>query len=160
MARLLCDSLLENYRAALGLVAEAVGHFEGEVDWLEGVDEFQVPAKIAYHIADTLDYYFREAPEGAYRWGHRFGGGWWALDDEQLPSPAQVLDYLAEVQARIEGHLAALEDGDLASPFDAERQHGQTRLSHYVYALRHTMHHHGALSLLSLSCGHEPGHWA
>jgi hypothetical protein len=158
VARILCDSLWENCHSALGLVAETVGQFEPE-QWIEGVDFFQVPAKIAYHIVDTLDYYFREEPGGEYTWGHRFGGGWWKLADDDQPSPAKVLAYLAQVEARIDQHFAVLEDDDLVAPFDKAREHGETRLGHYVYALRHTMHHHGALSLLSLSQGNEPGSW-
>jgi hypothetical protein len=154
MSRALCDSLLDNWQKALGLVAATVGQF-GPDQWLQGLGSFQVPAKIAYHIAHTLDYYFREEPDGDYVWGHRFAGGWWALSDEEQPAPEAVLTYLRELEGRIERHFGELSDGDLSQPFDRAREHGETRLGHYVYALRHTMHHHGALSLLSLQAGNE-----
>jgi hypothetical protein len=63
------------------------------------------------------------------------------------------------MEDRIVGHLSALKDEDLVEPFDAEREHGETRLAHTIYALRHTMHHHGALSLMSLRFGNPEGLW-
>jgi hypothetical protein len=69
------------------------------------------------------------------------------------------LGYLDEIEARIVKHLATLDDADLATPYDEKREHAQTRLGHYVYALRHTMHHHGALTLLSIHHGNVGGSW-
>jgi hypothetical protein len=71
-----------------------------------------------------------------------------------------LIAYLSEIQARIAGELSALTDDQLATPHDTERRHAQTRLGHYVYALRHTMHHHGALTLLSIHFGNQGGSWA
>jgi hypothetical protein len=69
------------------------------------------------------------------------------------------LGYLGEIEQRISQHFSTLGDEDLTTPYDAEKEHGDTRLGHYVYALRHTMHHHGALSLLSLTYGNQQGTW-
>jgi hypothetical protein len=155
----LCDSLLDNYQKACTLMAETVGQFD-RAQWVTGIASFQVPWKIAYHVVDCLDYYFREVDGGDYEWGHRFGGGWWELPDERQPSPDAVLAYLREVEGRIERHLRGLADADLTAPYDPEREHGETRLGHYLYGLRHTMHHHGALSLLSLQRGNSESGWA
>jgi uncharacterized damage-inducible protein DinB len=158
MSRLLCDDLLDNYRKGIKLVAETIDQFDEE-QWGKGIDFFQVPVKIAYHIVDCLDFYFREDPGKEYRWGHRFAGGWWELAEEEQPAPEAVLEYLQEIEERIVRHLTSLEDDDLVTPFDAEKQHGETRLGHYIYGLRHTMHHHGALSILSLFYGNEASGW-
>lgn len=158
MSQILCRSLAENFQEAAKLVAETAGQFKPE-QWTQGIDSFQVPWKIVYHILDCLDYYFRDPRGEPYRWGHRFQGGWWELPADRSPSQAALLRYLGEIEARIAQHFAALDDEDLASPYDAEREHGDSRLGHYVYALRHTMHHHGALSLLSLTFGNRPGTW-
>ncbi|MEJ2733832.1 MAG: DinB family protein [Anaerolineae bacterium] len=159
MPRVLCDSLLDNYQKAIGLVAETIGQFDQD-QWQKGISFFQVPAKIAYHIVDCLDYYFREDPAQAYKWGYRFGGGWWELPDEGQPSQEALLAYLQDVEARIVQHLSSLDDANLVTPYDAQQEHGETRLGHYIYGLRHTMHHHGALSLFSLQYGNEEGSWA
>lgn len=158
MSNPLCLSLLHNFENAITLVEETILQFDEE-QWVKGQSFFQVPCKIAYHIADTLDYYFRQDRQGAYPWGHRFGGGWWQLKDAEQPTAEDMLLYLAEIRQRIQEHLGALADDDLARPFDPAHEHGETSLGHYVYALRHTMHHHGALSLLSLRYGNPEGRW-
>lgn len=156
---MLCDSLLDNYQNAMKLVAETISQFDQE-QWNKGIPFFQVPSKIAYHTVDCLDFYFREGPGEPYTWGHRFGGGWWELPDDQQPTPEALLAYLKDIKERIIQHFASLTERDLVSPFDPEKRHGETRLGHYIYALRHTMHHHGALSFLSLEHGNEEDSWA
>jgi len=158
MSQVLCMSLANNFQEAAKLVAETTGHFKPE-HWTKGIDSFQVPWKIVYHIIDCLDYYFRELPDEPYQWGHRFHGGWWELSADRLPSQDALLGYLGEIEQRISQHFSVLGDEDLATPYDTEKEQGETRLGHYVYALRHTMHHHGALSLLSLTYGNQQGTW-
>lgn len=159
MSHVLCNSLLNNYRTAITQVVEVTQQFDRE-EWLKGINFFQVPVKIAQHIVETLDYYFRENTEKEFKWGHRFGGGWWELSDEAQPSQETILEHLKEIAERIERHFAQLDDSDLVTPYDTEKQLGETRLGHYIYALRHTMHHHGAFSLLALYYGHPDGTWA
>ena len=158
MSQVLCNSLLGNFQAAVKLVAESIREFEQD-QWTRGIDPFQVPCKIAYHIIDCLDHYFWEQPDEPYQWGYRFDGGWWELSDEEQPTQDALLEYLGEIEHRISQHLSVLHDEDLATPHDEENEEGDTRLGHYVYALRHTMHHHGALSLLSLTYGNQHGTW-
>jgi uncharacterized damage-inducible protein DinB len=154
-----CQSLYRQYQAAFQLLAETVQSFTPD-QWLQGEDFFQVPARIGFHVLDTLDYYFRPKPEKPYSWGHRFGSGWWELEPGDQPTLQDLLNYSRELQNRIrQVFLDDLTDDDLRLPFDKARQHGQTRLEHFIYALRHTMHHHGALSLLSLKFGNPEGHW-
>ena len=104
---------------------------------------------------NTVSDWKRLGTDTATPWGW---GGWWKHPDSK-PSPAELLAYLREVTARVEAHMAALTDADVAEPFDTERENGATRLGHYIYALRHTMLHHGALSLLALQAGYPEGHW-
>ncbi len=159
MSHALCDSLLDNYRKAIALVAEVTRQFDQE-EWRRGINFFQVPSKIAFHIVDTLDFFFRENPDDGYQWGHRFGGAWWQLSDDAQPNQEAVLEYLTEIEERIVQHFGWLDDASLVTPYDTKKEHGETRLGHYVYALRHTMHHHGAFSLLALHYGHQEGTWA
>ena len=158
MSSQLSQGLLENYRSTLELVADVISQFD-DTQWLKGESQLQVPWKLSYHIVDCLDYYFRDEPENDYEWGYRFGGGWWELVEEDAPSKKAMLQYLEGVEERIITHLATLENQDLQKPFDREKEHGETRLAHYIYGLRHTMHHHGSLSLLSLQFGNEEGIW-
>jgi len=138
--------------------AESISQFKPN-QWTRGIDNFQVPCKIAYHMIECLDYYFREKPDEPFPWGYRFNGGWWELPDDKQPAPDALLHYLEEIEQRISRHFSLIHDADLTTPFDQEKEHGDTRLEHYCYALRHTMHHHGALSLLSLVYENQPGIW-
>jgi uncharacterized damage-inducible protein DinB len=155
---MLNKALIANFKGATKLVADVVAQFSQD-QWVRGDTSLQVPWKLAFHIVDCLDYYFREDPQQSYQWGHRFGGGWWQLEDDKIPDPDSVLEYLKEIEARIARQLSSLDDLDLAEAFDPEKQLGETRLEHYIYALRHTMHHHGELSLLSLQFGNDEGLW-
>ena len=157
MSHLLCDGLVDNYRKALRLVAETIGDFDGE-QWDQEVSPLQVPWRIAYHTVDCLDFYFRGDQE--YEWGHRFGGGWADLPDGERPTQEAVLAYLSDVEGKILQHFASIDDDDLGVTYRESNRQPETWLAHYVYALRHTMHHHGALSLLSLYQGNEEGSWA
>jgi hypothetical protein len=71
----------------------------------------------------------------------------------------ELLVYLDEITARIEERFKALEDTQLDAPFELYDWSGKTLLGHYVYALRHTMHHQGALTVLSKHHGHESESW-
>jgi uncharacterized damage-inducible protein DinB len=119
----------------------------------------QVPARVTMHLLDCLDYYFADVAQGEYPWGHRYGGGWWELNDEQLPSKADVIAYAEELEAKAMAVLGALEDADLAHVWDRDES-ADTVLGHYVYALRHTVHHQGELAALACYHGHEGGSWA
>ena len=158
MSQDLLNSVAVNYQDSAKMLAETIMQFTPE-QWTKGFNYFQVPWKIAYHIIDCLDYYFRPQPEVEYQWGHRFGGGWWELPVDKIPAPETLVSYLYEIEERIEEHFSMLQDEALVTPYDAGREHGETRLEHYIYALRHTMHHHGALSQLSLCYGNPEGSW-
>jgi hypothetical protein len=159
MSTVLTEDLLDQYNRAISMLRTTIGKFDEE-QWTSGISWFQSPAKVAYHVIECLDAYFREEPDAEYAWGHRFGAPFWELADDAQPSQGDLLEYLRELETRIARELSALADEDLAAPHDAEKRHAETRLGHYVYALRHTMHHHGALTLLSVYHGNEGGSWA
>lgn len=159
MSTVLTKDLLNQYQRAISMLRATIGKFSFE-QWTSGISWFQAPAKIAYHVIECLDAYFREDPDAPYTWGYRFGAPFWELPDREQPSQEALLEYLQDIEMRIERELSSLTDGSLAEPHDAEKRHAETRLGHYVYALRHTMHHHGALTLLSIYHGNEGGSWA
>lgn len=153
------NDLMDQYQRAFSMLYEEVARFD-EAQWVAGLSSFHVPVKLAMHIVDCLDYYFSGVTPDEYRWGHRFGGRWWDLPDDQLPGKATVLAYAEEIERRVVDELAALDDEDLSRPFEINDGSGATLLGHYIYALRHTMHHHGELATLSIYHGNEGGSWA
>ncbi len=159
MSTVLIEDLLDQYRRAILMLRTTIGKFDEE-QWTSGISWFQSPAKVAYHVIECLDAYFCEDPDVEYTWGYRFGAPFWKLPDNEQPSQEALLEYLLELEKRIVRELSSLTDKNLAAPHNAEKRHAETRLGHYIYALRHTMHHHGALTLLSVYHGNEGGSWA
>ena len=159
MSRTAVKDLMDQYQRSFRMLTDEMHRFD-ETQWVTGLGFFQVPCKVAMHIVDCLDYYFSGKGSDGYTWGHRFGGGWWELADDQLPAAGEVMTYAAEIEARVVQELDSLEDDDLAGPVRIEDGSGATMLGHYVYALRHTMHHHGELSTLAIYHGVEGGSWA
>jgi uncharacterized damage-inducible protein DinB len=159
MSTILTEDLLDQYRRSISVLRVTIARFSAE-QWTSGISWFQSPAKVAYHVVECLDAYFREDPDAPYTWGHRFGAPFWELADDEQPSQEDLLSYLQDLEDRIVRELSSFADTGLTTPHDKERRHAKTRLGHYVYALRHTMHHHGALTLLSIYHGNEGGSWA
>jgi hypothetical protein len=159
VSTLLTEDLLDQCQRAITMLGATIRKFDRQ-QWTQGISAFQAPAKVAYHTVECLDAYFRENPNAEYQWGHRFGAPFWKLADDEQPSQEALIEYLEDIETRIERELCSLTDDQLIAPHDAERRHARTRLGHYVYALRHTMHHHGALTLLSVHFGNQGGSWA
>lgn len=141
------------------MVRFTVNEFEPE-QWRSGISWFQTPARVAYHLVEALDAYFWENADGEeFISGGRFGGTWWEMEDAQLPEQDALLEYLCEIQERIEATFASTDDEELSGPFGLYDWTGKTLTGHYAYALRHTMHHQGALSALATYHGHEGQNW-
>ncbi|MHB1355206.1 MAG: DinB family protein [Anaerolineae bacterium] len=154
MSEPLCASVLSNLRSAIALLAETIGQFTEPAWTRSGIDRFHVPVTIAMHTVECLDYYFRRDTATPWAWG-----GWWQHPDDVKPSPAELLSYLQDVAQRVELYWTVLTDADLSQPYTAGQEHSQSHLRHAIYAIRHTMQHHGALSLLALHAGYPSGHW-
>ena len=160
MSNQLCSSILENIKKANAMVTETIEQFSKDQWTMKGVDILQTPWALSMHIIECLDHYFRDDPNAKMQWGKRFGSTWWEMPIEDCPSAAAMLDYLHEIEERIDRQFTALSDEDLLEPFDEDKRFGETRLGHYIYAMRHTMQHQGVLSLLSMQAGNKPGNWA
>jgi uncharacterized damage-inducible protein DinB len=151
------SDLLDQYRRTIHMLYEEIERFD-DAQWVKGIDFFLTPVNIAMHIVDCLDYYFSGKSGEEYHWGHHFGGGWWELPADRLPDKATVATYTREIEARIVAELESLTDEDLSRSFTTDDS-AKTLLGHYVYALRHTVHHHGELAALSVYHGNQGGSW-
>ena len=160
MSKVMTSDLLDQFRRTISMVRFTVGEF-GPEQWRSGISWFQTPARVAYHLIEALDAYFWRQEDGqGFTYGRRFGGTWWEIEDAHLPGQEALLEYLDEVQERVGQTFASMDDGDLSAPFDLYDWSGKTLIGHYAYALRHTMHHQGALSALATHHGHEGQNWA
>jgi uncharacterized damage-inducible protein DinB len=158
VAKEVVSDLINQYRRTFGMLYAKIERFNDE-QWVKGISFFQIPVRQAMHIVDTLDYYSCGRSSDQYDWGNRFDGGWWDLKPEQLPTRVAVIEYAKEIEARILTQLAVLDDADLAAPFAINDGSGKTVLGHHIYALRHTMHHHGQLAALAVYHTEDGGAW-
>ena len=161
MAKAMVNDLIDQYQRSFKMLTEEINRFDDR-QWLNGLadpDHFQTPVVLAMHIYDCLDFYFRVNPGDEYRWGHRFGGGYWELPLDKLPSKDLILIYAQELEERIIPMLSALDDADLAQSALVPEEPNLTRLGSYIYALRHTIHHEGELASLNVFNGNQGGVW-
>jgi len=158
MTHAMVDDMIAQYRHTFRILYEEMSRFNDE-QWLKGLSLFQTPVNQAMHIFDCLDFYFREDCAQDYPWGHRFGGGWWDLSLEQLPTCSEVEIYARELEERIIRHLSGMDDAGLSEIYAGNQEERITCLGHYVYAVRHTLHHHGQMAALAVFHGLEGGSW-
>lgn len=158
MSKIAVNDLMGQFQHALGILNEEVGRFTDE-QWVTGFEFFQVPARQAIHLLECLEFYFANKPLEGYPWGARFGGGWWELNEEQLPNKESILAYASEVETQVMAALSSLEDDDLFKTLNQPFDWADTLIGHYTYALRHTAHHQGQLAALASYHGHQGGSW-
>ena len=152
------EDLLDQIKKAIGMLRFTIDEFDDD-EWLSGVSWFCTPARLATHTALSLEGYFFNRADGTYVPGLELDAPWWKLQDDQLPTRAELLSYLTDIETRIEELFATRNDEDLRQPFDLVDYSGKTLMGHYAYALRHTMHHQGALTVLATRHGHEGECW-
>jgi len=157
MVKNVVQDLIKQTQHTFSILYKEIELFD-EVQWKTGLDFFLTPVNIAMHIFDCLDYYFCDKKPEDYPWGYHFGGGWWELPSEKLPSQAVVLAYGRELEERVNKQLEALNDDDLIKSWTIDPTAG-TFIGHFIYALKHTLHHHGELAALAVFHGKEGGSW-
>jgi len=160
MGTTLTADLHDQFKRAISMLRFTIELFTPE-EYLAGLDYFDTPARLAWHVVESLDFYFSGKARGRdFGFGHRFGGTpHWKLPDEAMPSRADLLPYLDEVEARIDSAFSDLTDASLSAPFDLYDWSGRTILGHYIYAIRHTMEHHGQLCVIATRYGHAEESW-
>ena len=156
MAIIITTALKKSFRNTIGLIRDTIEKAEDD-KWRQGEHFFHVPAKVAYHNIECLDFYFRPDGMEKFTWGHRFGKPYWKLSNNDQPTQQELLDYLDEIKERIFAHFDALTDEMLTNPFPNNPE--WTRIEQYLYALRHTDHHQGTLSALADLLGIPSADW-
>ena len=81
------------------------------------------------------------------------------MKGEDVPSKSQMIDYLKEVKEHIDCQFDIDKNRELHEIYDNQREGALTLIEQYVYAIRHTMHHHGSLTTLAIMSGVEKVKW-
>jgi uncharacterized damage-inducible protein DinB len=157
VSQIVVKELLNNFKNTFGLIRDTIANFDDE-NWRKEYTWFQVPVRVAYHTIECVDFYFKDV-DTPYTWGHRFGKRLWDTPKDKQPSQTELLGYLDELEARVEACFAAMQDEDLGEIYDESAEKPRTKAAHYIYALRHTVHHNGSLVALADILGVPSGDW-
>lgn len=155
MTQGLTECIEDQFGRALGMYRTAAEAFPEE-EWRRGDTPYQRPAGLALHIVETIEFYVSDQPAAEFLWGRRFGVHWEAIDSEKLPEQPPLLDYLAEVEEKLELWLAKV---DLLAPEAAYPWTGGRVIGRAMYVLRHTQHHLSELSLEPTRRGYPAPEW-
>jgi uncharacterized damage-inducible protein DinB len=147
MAQIVVRQIRNNFMNTIGLIRDTISNFY-DATWRTEYTWFQVPVRVARHTIECLDFYFKEKSM-SFSWDTRFGRPYWETPNEEQPSQAELIVYLDDMTARIEVCFANLQDEELGEIYDDTAEEPMTKIAHYLYALRHTVHHNGSLVALA-----------
>ena len=157
MSQIVVKAIHNNFRNTFGLMRDTIRNFDDE-NWRKEYTWFLVPVRVAYHNIECVDFYFRDL-DASFTWGYRFGGPYWETPNDEQPSQGELLAYLDELEARVATCFDAMEDEELGDTYDETGEQPMTKISHYAYALRHTVHHQGTLAALADILGVQSTDW-
>ncbi len=153
--RTIATELADQFDRAWRMIRETITGFS-ETDWTGGGVDYLVPARIAYHIVETVEYYIGDKPSGKFAWGQRFGGDWKTIEKDQLPKQEDMLSYLKEIERRL---VEWISHCDFQASNKLFEWTGNTQLGHVLYVLRHTLHHHGEMNYILFQSGYKKVNW-
>ncbi|MFW9813170.1 MAG: DinB family protein [Candidatus Thorarchaeota archaeon] len=149
----LANSLLNQYLRALDMTKDAV-EMVPDSRWHDGPEKWFY-SLTTYHIVETIEFYLRDDHEGMV-WGERAGYSWSEdikIKDEILPkiTKTMVLSYVSEVEEALHQFFSNISDDAL---LQKDRFHWfSCVLEKLQYALRHSAHHCGELSVMLRNWG-------
>ena len=147
------EVLRRQFERSWQVVTKAMATFTPE-EWVTGEVDYLTPARLAYHIVETAEFYTGDMPDG-FAWGHRFGCDWEGAKIAELPDQESVAAYLTEVRDQVESFLRQ----DLLAEDPNFPWCGGTRLDRALYLMRHNHHHVGELWSEIKRHGHELPDW-
>jgi hypothetical protein len=131
------------FENAWDMLKEAIENFSPD-QWKKAKNEYFIPARVAYHAIETVDYYCQDNLKG-FEWGGRFGVDWETGERDRLPQQQEVLKYLDDIRKKSSDWIKNLGDQGLLSPDKVFFLEGMTHLDRVLYVLRHTHQHLGEL---------------
>jgi len=151
----IANSVLDQFNRALKMFRESILAFpEGE--WRKGDIDYLRPAGVAYHVAETIDFYTSSKTVEQFPWGSRFGVDWEDGQSERLPIQSELVGYLDEVEGKLTNWIESV---DLSSEEAVYPWTGPIVLSRAIYVLRNTQHHLSEMALELTRRGYAAPEW-
>lgn len=133
---------IQQYAHTWRVLAGIVKDFDQET-WLHYGCGTMTPARDTFHLLQGVKYYTEDSSMVAFASGKSFDSHCGTVAEELLPSQADVLACIADLQIKTEAWLFNL---DFAAENKTFEWTGQTRLSVALFLLRHMLYHLGELS--------------
>jgi uncharacterized damage-inducible protein DinB len=149
------EAVADQFIRTFAMLREAVSRFS-EAAWMEGESNYQRPAGLALHIAQTVGIYSSLKPGDAFD-DPLMQVNWENPDRSVLPPAAEFLELLDGVETRM---ARFLKEADLEAEEDQFPWTGSTKLSRALYTLRHTQHHLADMAMELQRRGLQPPDWA
>ncbi len=143
--------LIGQFESAFDMLGEAVPRFSAE-QWRQDADHGLAPARVAFHLLDTVEYYMSPDPR-RFKSGARFGVDWEDAPAAAQPGQEQISTYLAEIRAGCRRWMEGLDDAAMLTPDPVYGREGMSRLDLRLYVLRHTHHHIAEIAAHLRRCG-------
>lgn len=125
--------------------------------WRDGGIAHVCPARLAYHIAATVDFYTDDREE--FPIAKRFGSNWDKAEAEKLPDRDEALQYIQDCERRMDEWLSSHSDESIADQNKSHPWCGKTEMDLALYVLRHTLHHHGEMNAIIVFNGDSSDNW-
>lgn len=148
------EAVADQFIRAFTMLRAAVETFPGEA-WLEGESNYQRPAGLALHIAQTAAMYSSLKPGDSVD-DPMMQINWASPDASVFPTQADYLSFLDQVEEKLAWFL-------VQADFEAVETHfpwtGSTKRSRVLYTLRHTQHHLADMAMELQRRGFQPPDW-
>jgi hypothetical protein len=142
------------YGEAWRVFERLVKNFDAD-GWVNTGRKMQTPVRIAVHTLRSCKYFSGDPSPDNFASGRTLAGEWDPAPAAGLPTQADILGCIHEVEAKTEAWLSEM---DYTSKNTAFAWAGETKLSLVIVVLRHFLYHLGEISsLLNESKGGEVG---
>jgi hypothetical protein len=135
---------LSQYGHTWRVFARLVNDFDADA-WLHTGRGVITPARLSFHILKSAIYYMQVPVPMVFGSGKPFNCGWNTAPEEDLPTQADLLACIEDLQAWTQTWLSEM---DLDGQNQAFPWAGAKRSSVALFSLRHSLYHLGELSSL------------
>ncbi len=136
--------LTKQYEHTWRIFERIVKDFDNEA-WLHTGRGAITPARLTFHILQSVKYYLEDTSTIFFASGKPFAGNWETVPEEDLPSQNDIVACIHTFNQKTCNWLSDMDFGAENSSFPWA---GETKLSVVIFLLRHTIFHIGELSSL------------
>jgi uncharacterized damage-inducible protein DinB len=141
----LIDILQKQYAHSWRMLADGIESCS-DAQWKAVIDDpFFVPARVAFHVIQTIDFYTSPTAD-EFDW-KAFGFDWEEAPAEDLPARAKVSGYLDTIREKLDTLLSSMDETALMDSDSEFAPYFSSPFERLNYGLRHSHHHIGQMSL-------------